>query len=70
MNYPLGFIDDRKLQMMSAALAAAAATVRLAGHEPSEQSLLAMARRIASEASLPDATQLTMVEAGLDGSWS
>lgn len=61
-------IETRKEQVIIDALSAAVATIQLAGHDPSDQALIAIARRIASEANSPDATRLSLVEAGLDGS--
>jgi hypothetical protein len=62
------FFDPKLLQRMAEALAAAVATARLSGMEPSPD--VSMARRVIQEAKHGHTGRLALTEAALDGTWS
>ena len=69
MRHPVEIFDNQLLRLMSEALRAAMATVRLTGTEASPVAQLAMAHRIIDVAARGDCTRLSLTEAALNGAW-
>jgi len=69
VRHPVEIFDSELLRLMSEALRAAIATVRLTGTDTSTGVQLAMARRIIAEAAGGGCSRLSLTEAALDGSW-
>ena len=69
MRHPVEIFDNELLRLMSEALRAAMATVRLTGTEATPAAQLAMARRIIVEAARGGCTRLSLAESALNGAW-
>ena len=69
MRHPVEIFDNELLRLMSEALRAAMATVRLTGTDASTAAQLAMAQCIIEEAARGGCTRLSLTEAALNGGW-
>jgi hypothetical protein len=70
MRHPVEMFDTELLRLMTEALEASTATLRLGGGEPSSELRIRMARRVAAEAAQGTHTRLSLAEAALSEAWT